>query len=563
MSGRHGGWDQSWPSWLNASGGAPTERPRASAGPSVQTSAPAGWTPTARSVTSPIVMPASRARAWAAASCSSASHCSQHEEVDPVGELVGERRDLRRGRVEQLGRTTPRPRGARRARTRRRTGAAPGPRGGRTPAARARARPTGARRGAGRGRPAWRRTTPVGRAAPRRRRTGRRRSASTRARCGGRQGGELGHVGDPDVERVEVAARGRQVRRVLDRRHRLGGVQRVDQHELGAEAGAPPRPARPGRRSRRRPRSRASGRSRAGSSGPTPGPRAGRGRSSRSGASTSTPLAVSVAAAGAERCGSRREVVGQHEPGLADERAADRARLDVVVDLGGGVRRRRPRSRPRPSAGRRGARGPAPRPGWPARPTVTARQHPPPGRLVEVGQRGAHRLVGRRVDVERARARPAPSATGTGTWWPCQSQYSRETPYRSASSASAGQSSTVGHGESLGGAVTSMCRARAALAQLVEHRSCKADVVGSIPSRGSRSRVPESAPWTGLRHTRASSADLPHLELARRLGDGVLGGDQPQLALAGVEGLRSARRRPTRRCARGPARGSRWRAGGR
>ncbi len=50
----------------------------------------------------------------------------------------------------------------------------------------------------------------------------------------------LGDVLDPQVERADVAPGHRQVRGVADRRQRLGGVQRVDQYEAGAQvAGAP------------------------------------------------------------------------------------------------------------------------------------------------------------------------------------------------------------------------------------------------------------------------------------------------------------------------------------
>ena len=57
---------------------------------------------------------------------------------------------------------------------------------------------------------------------------------------GGRQRGVLHDPLHPHVERVEEPARGGQVRRGLQRRHRLGGVQRVDQHVVGAELGAGP-----------------------------------------------------------------------------------------------------------------------------------------------------------------------------------------------------------------------------------------------------------------------------------------------------------------------------------
>ena len=48
-AGASGGCDQSWPRWLNSSGGAPTDRPRTSRSWCAQASAPPGCTPTARS----------------------------------------------------------------------------------------------------------------------------------------------------------------------------------------------------------------------------------------------------------------------------------------------------------------------------------------------------------------------------------------------------------------------------------------------------------------------------------------------------------------------------------
>ena len=51
---------------------------------------------------------------------------------------------------------------------------------------------------------------------------------------------QLGNVLDPQVEGVHEAPRGRQVRRGLHRRDRLGGVQGVDQHEVGVVRGRGP-----------------------------------------------------------------------------------------------------------------------------------------------------------------------------------------------------------------------------------------------------------------------------------------------------------------------------------
>ena len=57
---------------------------------------------------------------------------------------------------------------------------------------------------------------------------------------GGGKVGNLGNVFDAQVERAYVAARHRQVRRRADRRQRLGGVQRVDEHEGRAEVAGRP-----------------------------------------------------------------------------------------------------------------------------------------------------------------------------------------------------------------------------------------------------------------------------------------------------------------------------------
>ncbi len=50
----------------------------------------------------------------------------------------------------------------------------------------------------------------------------------------------LGNAFHPQIDRVDEAAAGRQVGRGLHRRPRLGGVQRVDQHEIGAVLGGGP-----------------------------------------------------------------------------------------------------------------------------------------------------------------------------------------------------------------------------------------------------------------------------------------------------------------------------------
>ena len=68
------------------------------------------------------------------------------------------------------------------------------------------------------------------------------RISSILARCLSAWPGVLGDPFDPQVERVREPAAGRQVRRRLHRRHRFGGVHRVDQHVVGAVLGWPTRP---------------------------------------------------------------------------------------------------------------------------------------------------------------------------------------------------------------------------------------------------------------------------------------------------------------------------------
>ena len=74
--GCHGGSVQFWPRWLNSSGGAPTLMPGTITSWRAQASAPPGCVPTARSVMTPMLMPARLAVCCAALSCSAVSHCS-------------------------------------------------------------------------------------------------------------------------------------------------------------------------------------------------------------------------------------------------------------------------------------------------------------------------------------------------------------------------------------------------------------------------------------------------------------------------------------------------------
>ena len=170
-SGRHGGCDQFCPCWLYMSGGAPTVAPRASTSPSAHTSAPCGCTPTARSCMMPSAMPPSRAARWAAASCSSATHCSHRWNSTRSASSTRSSATSAGRRVERLGgpaawrRRTSRP-----ARTRARTSPArrpPGRRTRRTPPA---GRPTAVPRRRPRARHAWRSRRRRGRWGRRRRR---------------------------------------------------------------------------------------------------------------------------------------------------------------------------------------------------------------------------------------------------------------------------------------------------------------------------------------------------------------------------------------------------------
>ena len=207
-------------------------------------SAPPGCTPTARSCMVPSAMPASTARPCARSSCSSSSHCSHS--VKPISSACAAA-----------------------------NAATPGLAGSRSSAGQVRAslpcssastlhvansRAAPARRGAGtsgsrpRG-PAVRGTRARMRRAARFAVPGgvpvdHVRVVEARVHLVGElrddaavrvgQVRVLGHGLDPQVDRGEEPARARQVRRRLERRDRLLGVQRVHEHEVGAEAAARP-----------------------------------------------------------------------------------------------------------------------------------------------------------------------------------------------------------------------------------------------------------------------------------------------------------------------------------
>ena len=210
-----------------------------------QASAPSGCTPTARSWTTPIAIPASRA------SC-----CT-------VGELLVD--DPLQPPVEQSTSVEVHPRRRRHGRGPRGSCSSVGPLvpgqpvllGERAPGGEVdqALRPPARRTRRTRARAAW--TAAAGRrsAAPPTwpARTASRSMASVgvegarvvgvplqQLALGRRDVADLGDVLDPDVDRVDEPPGRRQVGRGLHRRHRLGGVQRVDQDEVRAEVARRP-----------------------------------------------------------------------------------------------------------------------------------------------------------------------------------------------------------------------------------------------------------------------------------------------------------------------------------
>ena len=241
--GCHGGSVQFWPRWLNSSGGAPTLMPGTITSWRAQASAPPGCAPTARSVITPMLMPARLAACCAAASCSAVSHCSHWwnsirsasfplssvtsaepgsasaaGQRAPVGAVhLGEgapRRPVVDGPAvtgQERVQFGPAARGQRHRADQLGRGALGGP--DRVP--------VDERRGAAGG--------------PQRR--------GQRLHPGPVDGAQplvFGDVLDPQVERADLAAAHRQVGGRADRWLRLGRVQRVDQHEVRAQVAATP-----------------------------------------------------------------------------------------------------------------------------------------------------------------------------------------------------------------------------------------------------------------------------------------------------------------------------------
>ena len=158
------------------------------------------------------------------------------------------------------------------------------------------------------------------------------------AQLGGVRFVEVGEFRDhlhPDVQRVGVPAGRGQVRRILHRRARLGGVQRVDQHEVR------PRLAR----------GHAGQVAQGGQIADSPGPlgahrvqlchhagrglvdeRVGRRQASRSHGQLAFGRVLAVD--GAQRVPAQGQVLRHGEGGLAQQDAVDPAGADVVLDLG-------------------------------------------------------------------------------------------------------------------------------------------------------------------------------------------------------------------------------------
>ena len=177
-------------------------------------------------------------------------------------------------------------------------------------------------------------------------------------------------------------------------RHGLGGVQRIDQDEVGAEHVGELQAASAVRSLRSpiphelldRSWNRAA-------SAPTPAPAAARGRSSRCGVTTRTPADVPTGAACPDACASPGgRSLASPTVARPTSRPSTSLRLDPCVDRARSPIGRRPQVRPTPSPGRRAARGPEP---------IAL----VPGRITTVG--GRIRRQGFETSVSRALRRRA------------------------------------------------------------------------------------------------------------------------------------------------------------
>ena len=238
-----GGRPQSWPRWLNASGGAPTVNPGAKYSCPAHASAPPGCAPIARSAMMPMLMPADRAAACAALDLRGDEPLHPGVELGLRGEVAAPYLRFRRPRVAQprrpgpvvgpvdLGERAPGGPVVQRA-------PVPGAelRERRLPLVGERHLPQHFQRLA-LGRPD---RVPVDQPGRPRRVAKRLGEPGKPHPFGITELVVLRDVLDAEVERRHPAAAHRQVGRRADRGERLGGVQRVDQHEPGAQlAGRP------------------------------------------------------------------------------------------------------------------------------------------------------------------------------------------------------------------------------------------------------------------------------------------------------------------------------------
>ena len=149
-----------------------------------------------------------------------------------------------------------------------------------------------------------------------------------------RQRGVLGDPLDAEVDRVEEPARAGQVRRGLQRRQRLGGVQRVDQDEVGTElAGRPDGQVGEVGEVAEPPAAAGADAVELGREPPLAPPVGLLGEAEPGGRDDQVGARLRVAAAGLEQVVAERQVGRHRERRLADPAPVDLAGLDPVVDL--------------------------------------------------------------------------------------------------------------------------------------------------------------------------------------------------------------------------------------
>ena len=281
----------------------------------------------------PSAMPPSSAARCAAASCSSASHCSHL--------WKSTRSASRRARVDDADdgsrapSATADPAASRRARTTARTSPdrrPPARRSASTPPA---ARPTGAPRTRPRGPPAWPSRRRRGRSGPASR-SGPPGSAahSTSARSADGQVARLAHVLDADVDRVHEPAGRRQVRRRGHRRRRSAACRGLMSRKSAPSSRPASQPISARSRGHRHPTSDASAPSRAGHEPPRP-VLAHRPRAARScvGVTTSGLCASALGPLGDDLVPAERQVVGSVNVARPDQAPVDGPRVHGHVGL--------------------------------------------------------------------------------------------------------------------------------------------------------------------------------------------------------------------------------------